>query len=343
MTCQHPGCSFHIFSSCTNHCTKNVCLEHLIEHGDIFLQDFTNLLDRLDKSTCVLMKEVNNGMTQIIQRREYEIERINHIYDEEQQEIRKQLTFAETANNLLKDKQDQLIKSKQQNQCLIAQHDIEQIKSYTIQIKKSLHEKQIKPKPSNCFTNFETTNNSSKIYACPLIQPNVFGIKLEHNIRFDCDGLTLNKYNLSKHFENYHRMLPECALRLRDAIINGQRSDQTKLFSENEIILNQEFFVDCPLTDPTNIFGARSYIHTLIHIPCTRKQLTIPSMMNHFRIYHRMRFDVAKILFHEMKTKTLHSDLILFEPNQRLGTTFKKKNKIYLSFIVTYSFIIIIK
>ncbi len=65
MTCEHPGCSFYIFSSCTNHCMKNVCLEHLIEHGDIFLNDFTNLLDHLDKSTSILMKEVNNSATQV--------------------------------------------------------------------------------------------------------------------------------------------------------------------------------------------------------------------------------------------------------------------------------------
>jgi hypothetical protein len=38
-------------------------LEHLIEHGDIFLHDFTNLLDRVDKFTGVLTKEVNNSAT----------------------------------------------------------------------------------------------------------------------------------------------------------------------------------------------------------------------------------------------------------------------------------------
>jgi hypothetical protein len=44
---------------------KNVCLEHLIEHGDIFLNDFTNLLNHLDKSTRTLMKETNNAGTQV--------------------------------------------------------------------------------------------------------------------------------------------------------------------------------------------------------------------------------------------------------------------------------------
>ena len=87
-------------------------------------------------------------------------------------------------------------------------------------------------------------HKSSKTYSCPLTRPNVYGIKSEANLRFDCDGPKFFKYSLLKHFEYYHRMLPECAVRLRDAILDGQ-SDQTKLFSDNEIIFvtNQKFFL----------------------------------------------------------------------------------------------------
>jgi len=38
-----------------------------------------------------------------------------------------------------------------------------------------------------------------------------------------------------------------------------------------------------------------------------------------------MKYDVAKILFQAIKTKSIHSNLILFENDQRIGTTFKKK------------------
>ncbi|CAF3560846.1 unnamed protein product [Rotaria sordida] len=332
MTCQHPGCSFDIFSSCIHHCMQNVCLVHLIEHGDIFLRDFTDLLDHLDKSTCILMKEANLAKTQIIQRRQYEIDRINHLYDENQQEIRKRLTFAEAANALIIDKQHKLIKSKQENECHIGQHDFEQIKSYIIHIKNSSFEKQ--DKKEEPITNLEITTNESnfiinntwKTYSCPLFRPNVFGIKLEHNIRLDCNGSTYNKSNLTRHFECYHRMLPECALRLRNAIINGQTSsDQIKLFSENEIILNQEYFSDCPLINSTNVFGSESSLSILIHIPCTKKQVALISMVNHFQLYHKLKFDAAKKIFNAMKNKSLTSDTILFEKNERIGIKFKKK------------------
>jgi hypothetical protein len=65
MTCQHSGCSLDIFSSCINHCTQHVCLKHLIEHGDIFLSDYTERLNHLDKSTTILMKEANIAATQV--------------------------------------------------------------------------------------------------------------------------------------------------------------------------------------------------------------------------------------------------------------------------------------
>lgn len=65
MTCEHPGCSFDVFSSCINHCTKNLCLEHSMEHGDIFLKDFTKLLDNLDQSTRTLMSEANDAVKQV--------------------------------------------------------------------------------------------------------------------------------------------------------------------------------------------------------------------------------------------------------------------------------------
>ena len=76
-----------------------------------------------------------------------------------------------------------------------------------------------------------------RMYACPLTRPNVFGIQPEHNLRFDCDGSKFGRNTLNKHLENYHRMLPACASRLRNAVVNGLCPDETKLFSEVDILL----------------------------------------------------------------------------------------------------------
>lgn len=65
MTCQDPNCSSDVFSSCTNHCMKNLCLKHLIEHGDLFVDDFTSLLHQLEKSTSLLVKKINYATRQV--------------------------------------------------------------------------------------------------------------------------------------------------------------------------------------------------------------------------------------------------------------------------------------
>jgi hypothetical protein len=61
-----------------------------------------------------------------------------------------------------------------------------------------------------------------------------------------------------------------------------------------------------------------------MHIPCTKKQMTLPSMLNHFRLYHKMKYYAAKRISDAIKTKSIHSNLILFQKNERIGTTYKR-------------------
>ena len=65
MSCQHPDCSLDIFIRCTNHCTLNLCLEHVIEHGDMFLSDFAGALDRLDNLSTTLTEETTAAISQV--------------------------------------------------------------------------------------------------------------------------------------------------------------------------------------------------------------------------------------------------------------------------------------
>lgn len=48
-------------------------------------------------------------------------------------------------------------------------------------------------------------------------------------------------------------------------------------------------------------------------------------MLNHMTLYHRMKYDVAKRIYQEMKNRTLQPDLILFEEDQRLAGNFRKR------------------
>lgn len=48
-------------------------------------------------------------------------------------------------------------------------------------------------------------------------------------------------------------------------------------------------------------------------------------MLNHFTLYHRMKYDVGKRIHQEMKNKTLRVDSLLFEDDQRLAGNFRKR------------------
>jgi len=58
-------------------------------------------------------------------------------------------------------------------------------------------------------------------------------------------------------------MLPECAIRLRNAVVNGQSAEETKLFSDDEIIVVNNHKHDCFSPDP-NLFLFR--IKTILSI-----------------------------------------------------------------------------
>ena len=63
-----------------------------------------------------------------------------------------------------------------------------------------------------------------------------------------------------------------------------------------------------------------------MYIPCTKKQLKIPSLLTHFQLYHRMKYDIAKKLVQAIQNHSLHENSILFRANQSLGRANKRKN-----------------
>jgi hypothetical protein len=62
-----------------------------------------------------------------------------------------------------------------------------------------------------------------------------------------------------------------------------------------------------------------------VRLPCQKKQLTIPALMMHFQLHHKMKYDPAKKLFAAIKSKSINSDLILFNHDERIGKNIIKK------------------
>lgn len=61
-------------------------------------------------------------------------------------------------------------------------------------------------------------------------------------------------------------MLPEYAVRLRNAVFNGQSSDQTELFSENEnIIVNNDYNISFQFLKSCFFFIRMKNILSIVH------------------------------------------------------------------------------
>lgn len=163
---------------------------------------------------------------QIAERRQIELNRIQSFYDEKQFYLRQKNLFAENA--------DRLIKTKSESNCRSNQHDVEQLKIYAKHIGQYLIKNE-ETKSIECKKKPVAALSDNAVVVCPLMQPNAYGMCLEHDLRFGCQSGPQTRFTLLQHCEYYHRMLPECAARLRDAVFAGQPIE-TMIFSPNEIL-----------------------------------------------------------------------------------------------------------
>lgn len=143
MICEQDHCSSNSFSTCKNHCMKQLCLEHLIEHEDMFLNRYENLLNQLEKSNNQLINEIKKTNVKITQHRNHELERIKTSYSIEENQFEQQYAFLKQAQQLYEVKNEQFKKSSQEKQCFINQHDFQQIKAYHEQLKDLLDRKSV--------------------------------------------------------------------------------------------------------------------------------------------------------------------------------------------------------
>ncbi|CAF5113638.1 unnamed protein product, partial [Rotaria sp. Silwood1] len=86
-----------------------------------------------------------------------------------------------------------------------------------------------------------------KIYAkCPLTFDGAYGLtKTNHSIEF-CEHKTTRRIELYFHFLYTHQLKKVCAERLIRAVADHKDSRITKLFDENEDVINHSYKVSCP-------------------------------------------------------------------------------------------------
>ncbi|CAF1478323.1 unnamed protein product, partial [Rotaria sordida] len=158
--------------------------------------------------------------------------------------------------------------------------------------------------------NEEEEKRKQKLYRkivgeCPLTFNGAYGLtKANHSIEF-CDYGKNHRIQLYNHFIKKHKLKEVCAQRLVQAIIDNQGSRMTKLFDENENVIDQSYNVLCPFTNgQINLPGNSQHRGT--RIPCRRRVVPLNVLKCHLQYHHNISNLLAQKLvdgFKEIRTK----------------------------------------
>ncbi|CAF4889557.1 unnamed protein product [Rotaria sp. Silwood1] len=114
---------------------------------------------------------------------------------------------------------------------------------------------------------------------CPLTFDGAYGLtKVNHSIEF-CQHKTTRRIELYFHFIYTHQLKKNYAERLIRAVADHKDSRITKLFDENEDVINHSYKVSCP------------FFHGQVNsIKYNGENITIPSCQRRFVTFHRLAY-----------------------------------------------------
>ncbi|CAF3953947.1 unnamed protein product [Adineta steineri] len=135
---------------------------------------------------------------------------------------------------------------------------------------------------------------------CPLTFDGAFGLTAaNHSIHF-CSNKKTRLIGLYEHFINKHRLQPTYIRRLFRAISNNEDPKTTKLFDENEEVVNQLFKIPCPFSkDMIHLF--RGSAKDIRRIPCHYLRMPDYALLHHLKYYHHVTEGVAQTLVDQSK------------------------------------------
>ncbi|CAF1249615.1 unnamed protein product [Adineta steineri] len=135
---------------------------------------------------------------------------------------------------------------------------------------------------------------------CPLTFDGAYGLTAaNHSVRF-CSNKKNRPIGLYYHFINKHDLQPIDARRLLEAISNNDDPKTTKIFYENEDVINHLYKIPCPFSkDIIHLFrGSTKNIHKL---PCHYLRMPAYALRHHLQYYHHVTPSVARKLIDRSK------------------------------------------
>ncbi|CAF1327633.1 unnamed protein product [Rotaria sordida] len=130
---------------------------------------------------------------------------------------------------------------------------------------------------------------------CPLTFDGAYGLtKANHSIKF-CEHETTRRIELYFHFTRKHQLKKLYAQRLVQAIANNQDPHITKLFNENEDVLDHFYKVQCPFVygNVNTLNNSRRKVNIL---PCQHRLVVLYKLKHHLRATHKISNSLAQKL-----------------------------------------------
>ncbi|CAF1075713.1 unnamed protein product [Rotaria sordida] len=137
---------------------------------------------------------------------------------------------------------------------------------------------------------------------CPLTFDGAYGLtKANHSIKL-CEHRIHHRIGLYAHFICKHQLKEVYARRLIQAVANNQDPTITKLFDENENVIDHFYKVSCPFLN-RRINSTRYVGQNVITVPCRCRAIPLMSLKRHLLCNHKISSRLAKRLVDGFKAR----------------------------------------
>ncbi|CAF3158205.1 unnamed protein product, partial [Rotaria sp. Silwood2] len=273
-------------------CLRLVCLNHLNEHVQITKQN----RQRFDS--------LRNGLNTIVNT-------LKQIVKEKLLTIEREQNLIEQGSKILD----------------VSSSSIDELESIFEEISQTIasnHSKMVKLEPSLSETKYSSCDQHenevevvdkqilyrSIVKKCSLTFDGAYGLtQANHSIEF-CDHRTTRRIELYLHFMYKHRIKKVYAQRLVRAVADNKDPRKTKLFDENENVIDHFYKVACPFFHG-RINSLKSSQQNVMVSPCQRRLIAFNRLTYHLRHSHKISKSSAQKIVDGFKKDRAKNDIAL--------------------------------
>ena len=273
--CEHPFCTRMIFTKCSNHCQLDLCEEHLTEHKNLFLVQYEKSFHNLEKTYQQLLESFEAAKKTTDANYQQQISSINENADHHSSnELDEKSSLIVSTRNLIK-KKSQLLHDVKNDQALLYQYDIEQIKLYrTIIANYQSNENEVLDSPASVSMSSSPSSNSN-------FNPDLEGGEEEDDDEGEDDDGNDRSY--------YHK---------------------SEVGTKRNLIMN--YYGPCPLTS-LGVYGLHQQ-HNLV-LCTSENNPSDHHLMTHFHQFHHIKWSLAYQLTGAILDKLNPMKTCLLKPN----------------------------